>query len=190
MVEYNSSNTESNSGSFLSTSAPSPWRTIFYRPRRVLKRLSHCHEALKSELEMDNVEAIFFAFAMARDGGTGSLARHMLSIQMYNISSSSVNLLKVFCLASSKSKTNRSRIESRFSQTFQIAPSLTSYSRVRARLLRGFVLLSFDMISQRWDSFRRLPVSFFDITTKRRRFGNGASKVRRRFRNGVSQVRT
>jgi hypothetical protein len=57
-------------------------------------------------------------------------------------------------------------------------------------LLRGFVLLSFDMISQRWDSFRRLPVSFFDITTKRRRFGNGASKVRRRFRNGVSQVRT
>jgi hypothetical protein len=40
---------------------------------------------------MDNVEAILFAFAMAKDGGTGSLAQRMLSIQMYNISSSSVN---------------------------------------------------------------------------------------------------
>jgi len=97
---------------------------------------------------MDNVEAILFAFAMARDGGTGSLARHMLSIQMYNISSSSVNrpieALKVFYLASSESKANRSRIESCFSQTFWIAPSLTSYSRAKACLLRGFVLLSFE----------------------------------------------
>ncbi|CAK9197992.1 unnamed protein product [Sphagnum troendelagicum] len=109
---------------------------------------------------------------MARDGGTGSLAQHMLSIKMYNISSSSVNrpteALKVFCLASSESKADRSRIESRFSQTFRIAPSLTSYSCVRARLLGGFVLFSFEMISQRWDSFRRLPVSFFDIAAKRR----------------------
>jgi len=84
-----------------------------------MKRLSHYHEALKSELEMDNVEAILFAFAMARDGGTGSLARCMLSIQMYNIFSSSVNrpieVLKVFCLASSESKADRSIIESRFS---------------------------------------------------------------------------
>jgi hypothetical protein len=45
-------------------------------------------------------------------------------------------------------------------------------------LFGGFVLLNFEMISQRWDSFRRLPVSFYDITAKRRRFGNGASKVR------------
>jgi hypothetical protein len=131
---------------------------------------------------MDNVEAILFAFAMARDGGTGSLAWRMLSIQMYNVSSSSVNrpteALKVFCLASSESKANRSRIESHFSQTFRIAPSLTSYSRARARLLGRFVLLSFEMISQRWDSFRRLPVNFFDIAAKRKRFGNGASKVR------------
>ncbi len=130
---------------------------------------------------MDNVKAILFAFAMARDGGTGSLAQRMLSIQMYNISSSSVNrpteALKVFCLASSESKMDRSRIESRFSQTFRIAPSLTSYSRARAHLLGGFVLLSVEMISQRWDSFRRLPISFFDIAAKRRRFGNGASKV-------------
>jgi hypothetical protein len=44
-------------------------------------------------------------------------------------------------------------------------------------LLGGFVLLSVEMISQRWDSFRRLPISFFDIAAKRRRFGNGASKV-------------
>jgi hypothetical protein len=69
---------------------------------------------------------------MARDGGTGSLARRMLSIQMYNISSSSVNrsieALKVFCLVSSESKADHSRIESCFSQTFRIAPSLTSYS--------------------------------------------------------------
>jgi hypothetical protein len=68
---------------------------------------------------MDNVKAIFFTFAMARNGNTGSLARRMLSIQMYNISSSSVNhpieVLKVFCLASSKSKADRSRIEFRFS---------------------------------------------------------------------------
>jgi hypothetical protein len=131
---------------------------------------------------MDNVEAILFAFAMARDGGTWSLARRMLSIQMYNIFSSLVNrpteVLKVFSLASSESKADRSRIESCFSQTFQIAPLLTSYSRTRARLLGGFVLLSFEMISQRWDSFRRLPVNFFDIATKRKRFGNGASKVR------------
>jgi len=71
---------------------------------------------------MDNVEAILFAFAMARDGGIGSLARRMLSIQMYNISSSSVNrpteVLKVFSLAFSESKADRSRIEFRFSQTF------------------------------------------------------------------------
>ncbi len=130
---------------------------------------------------MDNVEAILFAFTMARDGGTGNLARRMLSIQMYNISSSSVDrpteALKVFCLTSSESKADRSRIEFRFSQTFRIAPSLTSYSRARARLLGGFVLFSFEMISQRWDSFRHLPVSFFDIAAKRRRFGNGASKV-------------
>ncbi len=130
---------------------------------------------------MDNVEAILFAFAMARDGGTGSLAWRMLSIQMYNISSSSVNhpteALKVFYLVSSESKADRSRIESRFSQTFWIVPSLTSYSHARARLLGGFVLLNFEMISQRWDSFRRLPVSFFDIAMKRRRFGNGTSKV-------------
>ncbi len=130
---------------------------------------------------MDNVETIFFAFAMARDGNTKSLARRMLSIQMYNISSSSVNrpieALKVFCLSSSESKVDRSRIESCFSQTFPIAPSLTSYSRDRARLLGGFVLLSFEMISQRWDLFRRLSVNFFDIVAKRRRFGNGASKV-------------
>jgi hypothetical protein len=39
-------------------------------------------------------------------------------------------------------------------------------------------LLSFEMISQRWDSFRRLPVSFFNIAEKCMRFGNGASKVR------------
>jgi hypothetical protein len=45
-------------------------------------------------------------------------------------------------------------------------------------LLGGFVLLSFEMISQRWDSFRCLPVSFFDIAAKRKRSGNGASKVR------------
>jgi len=68
---------------------------------------------------MDNVEAILFAFAMARDGGTGSLAWRMLSIQMYNITSSSVNrpieALKVFCLVSLESKADRSRIESRFS---------------------------------------------------------------------------
>ncbi len=131
---------------------------------------------------MDNVEAIFFAFAMARDGGTGSLTRRMLSIQMYNISSSLVNhpteALKVFCLASSKSKVNRSRIESCFSQTFRIAPSLTSYSCAKARLLGGFVLFSFEMISQHWDSFKHSPINFFDITAKRRRFGNGASKVR------------
>jgi hypothetical protein len=151
MIEYNSSNADSNSGSFLSTSAPYPWRSIFCRPRRVLKRLSHCHEALKSESKMDNVEAIFFAFAMTRDGDTGSLARRMLSIQMYNISSSSVNrpteALKVFCLVFSERKVDRSRIESRFSQTFRVAPSLTSYSRARACLLGGFVLLSFEMIS-------------------------------------------
>jgi hypothetical protein len=131
---------------------------------------------------MDNVEAILFAFAMAKDGGTGSLARHMLSIQMYNISSSLVNhpteILKVFCLASSESKADRSRIESHFSQTFRIAPSLTSYSHTRTRLLGGFVLLSFEMILQRWDSFRHLPVNFFDIATKRKRFGNGVSKIR------------
>jgi hypothetical protein len=36
-------------------------------------------------------------------------------------------------------------------------------------LLGGFVLLSFEMILQRWDSFRRLIVSFFDIATKHRR---------------------
>jgi hypothetical protein len=131
---------------------------------------------------MDNVEVILFTFAMVRDGGTGSLARRMLLIQMYNISSSSVNrpieALKVFCLVFLESKVNHSRIESRFSQTFRIAPSLTSYSRARARLLGGFVLLNFEMISQRWDSFMCLPVSFFDIAAKRRRFGNGASKVR------------
>jgi len=181
MIEYNSSNADSNSGSFLSTSAP-PWRRIFCRPRRVLKRLSHCHEALKSESEINNVEAILFAFTMARDGNTGSLARRMLSIQMYNISSSLVSCpteaLKVFCLASSESKADRSRIESHYSQTFWIAPSLTSYSRARARLLGGFVLLSFEMILQRWDSFKRLPISFFDIAANRRWFGNGTSKVR------------
>jgi hypothetical protein len=130
---------------------------------------------------MDNVEAILFAFAMARDGGIRSLAQHMLLIQMYNISSTSVNhpteALKVLCLAFLESKADRSRIESRFSQTFRIALSLTSYSRARARVLGGFVLLSFEMISQCWDSFRRLPVSFFDIATKCRRFGNGVSKV-------------
>jgi hypothetical protein len=68
---------------------------------------------------MDNVEAILFTFAMARDGGTRSLAQYMLSIQMYYISSSSVNhpteALKVFCLASSESKADSSRIESCFS---------------------------------------------------------------------------
>jgi hypothetical protein len=68
---------------------------------------------------MDNVEAILFAFAMAKNGNTRSLARHMLSIQMYNISSSSVNrpteALKVFCLASSESKADLSRIEFCFS---------------------------------------------------------------------------
>jgi hypothetical protein len=68
---------------------------------------------------MDNVEAILFAFAMARDGGTRSLAQYMLSIQMYYISSSSVNrpteALKVFCLAFSESKADSSRIESCFS---------------------------------------------------------------------------
>jgi hypothetical protein len=100
----------------------------------------------------------------------GAWPGRMLSIQMYNISSSSVNrpieALKVFCLASSESKVDHSRIESRFSQTFRIVLSLTSYSRARARLLGGFVLLNFEMISQRWDSFRRLPVSFFDIAAK------------------------
>jgi hypothetical protein len=45
-------------------------------------------------------------------------------------------------------------------------------------LLGRFILLSFEMISQRWDSFKRLSVSFFDIAAKHRRFGNGASKVR------------
>jgi len=121
---------------------------------------------------MDNVEAILFTFAMARDGDTGSLAQRMLLIQMYNISSSLVNhpteALKVFYLASSESKADHSRIESHFSQTFHIAPLLTSYSCARAHLLGGFVLLSFEMISQRWDSFRRLPVSLFDITAKRK----------------------
>jgi len=103
-------------------------------------------------------------------------------IQMYNISSSSVNCpteaLKVFCLTSSESKVDRSRIESRFSQTFRIVPSLTSYSRARVRLLGGFVLLSFEMIWQRWDSFRHLLVNFFDIAAKRKQFGNGVFKVR------------
>ncbi len=182
MLKYDSSNVDSNSRSFLSTSTPSPWRSIFCRPRRVLKQLSHCHEALKSESKMDNVKAIFFAFVMARDGGIGNLARRMLSIQMYNISSSLVNrpteALKVFCLAFSESKADRSRIESRFSQTFRMAPSLTLYSRARACLLGGFVLLSFEMISQHWDSFKCLLVNFFNIAAKRRRFGNGASKVR------------
>jgi hypothetical protein len=45
-------------------------------------------------------------------------------------------------------------------------------------LLRGFVLLSFEMISQGWDSFKCLSISFFDITAKCRQFGNGVSKVR------------
>ncbi len=153
MIEYNSSNADSNYGSFLSTSTPCPWRSIFCRPWRVLKRLNHCHEALKSESEMDNVEAILFAFAMARDGGTGSLARRMLSIQMYNISSSLVNrpteALKVFCLVSSESKADRSRIESRFSQTFRIAPSLTSYSHAKAFAWRV-------RLAQFWDDLAAL----------------------------------
>jgi hypothetical protein len=137
----------------LSTSTPCPWRSIFCRPWRVLKRLNHCHEALKSESEMDNVEAILFAFTMARDGGTGSLARRMLSIQMYNISSSLVNrpteALKVFCLVSSESKADRSRIESRFSQTFRIAPSLTSYSHAKAFAWRV-------RLAQFWDDLAAL----------------------------------
>jgi hypothetical protein len=102
---------------------------------------------------MDNEKAILFTLAMARDGDTGSLARHMLSIHMYNIYSSLVNhpteALNVFCLAFLESKVDCSRIESCFSQTFQIAPSLTLYSHAKARLLGRFILLNFEMISQR-----------------------------------------
>ena len=62
---------------------------------------------------------------------------------------------------------------SQLSQTFQMAPSLTSYSRPSARLLSTFRLLNFVMNSHRWSLLSSLPqVSFvshseFAITSHR-----------------------
>jgi hypothetical protein len=102
---------------------------------------------------MERLEAMIFALAMARDGGTGSLAQHMLSIRMQSMFSSLVNrpmeARNVFSLTSSDNKADRSKIASWLSHTFWMAPSLTLYFQARALLLEAFVLLSFKMISQR-----------------------------------------
>jgi hypothetical protein len=66
-----------------------------------------------------------------------SLVNHPLEVQ------------NVLSLTSSDNKANRSRIASWLSHTFQMAPSLTLYFRVKAFLLEAFVLFSFEMISQR-----------------------------------------
>jgi hypothetical protein len=99
---------------------------------------------------MESLEAMLFALAMVRDGGTGSLAWHMLSIQMQSMSSSSVNCStkarNVFSLAFLDNKADRSRIASWLSHTFQMAPSLMLYSRAKALLFGAFILLSFEMI--------------------------------------------
>jgi hypothetical protein len=101
---------------------------------------------------MERLEAMFFALAMERDGGTSNLAWRMLSIQMLSMFSSLVNrpleAQNVLSLASSDNKANRSRITSWLSHTFQMALSLTLYFWARAFLLEAFVLLSFEMISQ------------------------------------------
>lgn len=141
-------------------------QSILCRPQRVLKRSCHWHEALKSESKIVNVDAISFAFAIARDGGTWSLKRRMLSIHMYNFYSSSNNCLtealKVICLVSSENKADCPRMKSCLFHIFVTTASLISYSRAKARLLWGFSFLSFEMISYRWDSLRRLA---FDVLT-------------------------
>jgi hypothetical protein len=47
-----------------------------------LNQHSHCRDALKFVSGIDKLDAILFALAMAKDGGTGRLARRILSIQM------------------------------------------------------------------------------------------------------------
>ena len=49
---------------------------------------------------------------------------------------------------------------SRLSQTFLMAPSLTSYSRPNTRLLGAFGLLNFVMISHRWASVKQVASGF------------------------------
>lgn len=122
MMSDNFSRAGSNPSSFLLISTLLHEEAFFFTARFVLKRLNHCHETLKTEPKVDNVETIPFAFAMARDGDTWSLARRMLSIQMYNIYSNLENrpteALKVFCLASSKSKADLSRLKYCFFHSF------------------------------------------------------------------------
>ena len=65
--------------------------TIFCNPQHALNRLNRCQDALKSDSGMERLEGMLFALAMSRDGGTDSLAWHILSIHMYSMSSSSVN---------------------------------------------------------------------------------------------------
>ena len=139
-MAYNLSKAATRSKFSRSTSASSQKNCCI--PRSSLNRLSHYHGALKSSYNINSFSAIFFAFKMAREGGTGSFARRMLAIHRYNLSSTSVNLLtdtlNVFFFASSDIKEERLRISSRFDQTFLIAASLTPYRHAILRLLGGF----------------------------------------------------
>ena len=49
---------------------------------------------------------------------------------------------------------------SRLSQTFQMVPSLTSYSCPNARLLGAFGLLNFAMSTHCWASVKQVAVGF------------------------------
>lgn len=182
IIACSSSTAINSSGSFLLTSAPSPWRSVSCKPRLILRRVGHCQEALKSDSGIDKFDAMFLALAMERDEGIGRLSQRMLSIQTYSISSSSVNhsagAATVCSLACSVKREDRGRIPLRFSQTFRTALSLTPYSLAKALLLGADVLLSCEIISQFCDSLTRFPFKFFDMGEKYKIFGSDPSKVR------------
>ena len=145
-----------------STSAPSPWRRSCCIPRHSLNQLNHCHDALKSSCNINSSSSIFFAFKMASEGRTGRFTRPMISIHMYNLSSTSVNLptnaLNVFFFASSDIRAERLRIFSRFDQTFLIVASLILYCRAILRLLGGFGWFYLQITSNLSDSLNRLTL--------------------------------
>ena len=145
-----------------STSAPSRRKRSCYIPRRSINRLNHCHDALKSSCNIDSSSAIYFAFKMARKGGTGRFTRRMLSIHRCNLSSTSVNLptdaLNVFFFASSDIRAERLRISSCFDQTFLLVASLTPYCRAILRLLGGFGWFNLEITSNPSESFNRLTL--------------------------------
>ena len=161
MMLYNSSNWANKTGSFLSTSPPSPWSSISWKPLRALKPFNHCQEALKLSSDIESSAAICLALTMANEGETVKFAHHIASIQVWSLSSTSekcpTDARNVVALFAADISEEHCSISALFSQILLTALSSTLYSRASDHLLGGFGFLSLLMISSHCCSFKCLP---------------------------------